>query len=60
METIKVCSKCGSDNVQTLAWVNPNSKLIDVEDIDFYAIEFSENNWCDDCHEHVILLEKMI
>ncbi len=51
MKTIKVCSQCGSENVQTLAWVSINSKSISIEDMDFYAIEFSENNWCDDCHE---------
>lgn len=47
---IIVCSKCGGTNIETKAWVNPNSEK-------FTAFILEDNNpddnWCNDCEEHV-------
>ena len=43
---IVVCEECGSDNIQTQAWVNPNARtFIGTTGIDRY------DNWCE-CEDH--------
>ena len=44
------CSKCGSDNVEERAWVNPNTDEIRYND----SVE-EEDCWCGICEEHVEL-----
>jgi len=48
---ILVCEECGSQDIQTLMWVNPNNNEIDGE----LSCENDENNWCKVCCEHVSL-----
>jgi len=44
---IVVCEECGSDNIQTQAWVDPNTRtFIGTTGIDRY------DNWCDECEDH--------
>lgn len=48
MNTILVCSECGSDNIQVLAWVDANTNK--------YVCEGGgsiDDNWCNDCDDHV-------
>ena len=44
------CSKCGSNNVEERAWVNPNTDEISYND----SVE-EEDCWCGICEEHVEL-----
>lgn len=44
------CPKCGSDNVEERAWVNPNTDEISYND----SVE-EEDCWCGICEEHVEL-----
>ena len=44
---IAVCDECGSSDIQTQAWVDPNTRIfIGTTGID------REDNWCDECEEH--------
>ena len=46
-DEIVVCEGCGSDNIQTQAWVDPNARtFIGTTGIDRY------DNWCDECEDH--------
>ena len=54
-KTIYVCKQCDSNNVQIMVWANPNTdKIID----DVQGI--NENIWCEDCQDHVDLVEEFI
>lgn len=44
-----VCEECGSSEVETLAWVNPNEGNTFV---DFLGTDDRGNNWCHHCEEH--------
>lgn len=44
------CPKCGSNNVEERAWVNPNTDEISYND----SVE-EEDCWCNICEEHVEL-----
>lgn len=44
------CPKCGSNNVEERAWVNPNTDEIRYND----SVE-EEDCWCNICEEHVEL-----
>ena len=45
---ITVCDGCGSDNIQTQAWVDPNTRMfIGTTGID------RDDNWCDECEDHL-------
>lgn len=45
---VVVCDECGSTDIQTQAWVDPNTRLyIDTTGID------RDDNWCDECREHL-------
>ena len=44
-ENVHVCDFCGSDNVQTKAWVRPNVNNLFVD----IASEEINDNYCDDC-----------
>jgi hypothetical protein len=50
---ILVCKKCGSQNVESSAWVavNNNNRFCD-----YLGLEDVFNNWCCDCEEHVSLI----
>lgn len=42
-----VCTNCGSENVQTKYWINPNTKEI------FDPISSEDDDcWCENCQEH--------
>ena len=45
------CEKCGGDNVQVKAWVNPNTNEI----IETMSDEV-EDCWCEDCEEHIEII----
>lgn len=47
-DRITVCDECGSTDIQTQAWVDPNTRLF----IDFTGID-RDDNWCDECEEHL-------
>lgn len=49
MKTVIVCDTCGSDNVQSRAWIRPNQNN---EFIDLMSEEI-QDNYCDDCDENV-------
>jgi hypothetical protein len=44
-KSVYVCDYCGSDNIQSKAWVNPNKNTID----DYCP---GELDYCKDCHLH--------
>jgi len=48
---VHVCDFCGSDNVQTKAWVRPNNNNLYVD----MASEEINDNYCDDCEENACL-----
>ena len=48
-----VCEECGSSDVETLAWVNPNE---DNTFVDFLGTDDRGNNWCHNCEEHTGLV----
>jgi hypothetical protein len=50
---ILVCKNCGSRDVETRAWVkvNENDRCNECA-----GLEDSENNWCCDCEEHILLM----
>ena len=43
-----VCCECGSNNVQSKAWVSLNNQ----NKIDFIAAQDSDDYWCENCAEH--------
>lgn len=49
------CKECGSINVRTLAWIDPNTAEL-IDDAGPYAAK--EYNFCEDCGEHVALVLK--
>lgn len=47
-DKIVVCDECGSTDIQTQAWVDPNTHIfIGATGID------RDDNWCDECEEHL-------
>ena len=52
-----VCKKCGSQGVQVKEWVNINTgaNCGAVGDMD---LNEPENNWCPDCEEGTVIIEK--
>lgn len=58
MIKIKACKECGSDDVQSKAWVS----LKDHTDIDFSlsAKNKSDDNWCNNCQEHTVIQDRTI
>lgn len=47
-DRITVCDECGSSDIQTQAWVDPNTRIfIGTTGID------RDDNWCDECEEHL-------
>ena len=50
---ILVCEDCGSEDVQILQWVNPNTG----ENFGGTG-EDRDDNWCDNCKEHTRLITK--
>ena len=50
-ENVHVCDFCGSDNVQTKAWVRPNQNNLFVD----IASEEINDNYCDDCDQNSCL-----
>ena len=58
MKTIKTikctCSECGSDNVETRQWLNLKTDRAESISNDV------EDNWCNECQEHVELLIEII
>jgi len=51
-QTILVCEECGSREVETLEWRNPNTGEYGGDMGDAYR----ENNWCKVCEDHVNLI----
>lgn len=53
MEWVRVCARCGSDEVQVLEWVCPKSRTIE-DSSDTYVTEDSDPvyTWCDVCDEN--------
>lgn len=46
-DDIVVCDECGSDDIQTQAWVDPNTHIfIGTTGID------RDDNWCGECEDH--------
>ena len=44
---VLVCTNCGSENVQTKYWVNPNTKEL------FDLISYDQDDcWCENCQGH--------
>ena len=53
-----VCTKCGSDKVEGLAWVpcNPDQQELPIPEHSFEADVTDElSNWCLDCDAHTII-----
>jgi hypothetical protein len=48
-----VCSHCGSNNVQMLAWVDVNTSEYKHD----YCTDDDDNVWCNICQEHVSLIK---
>lgn len=47
-----VCERCGSAQIQTLCWVDPNTRKV----IAAGPGEVTDN-WCEVCEEHVDFVE---
>ena len=48
----QVCSVCGSDNVQVVAWVDINSKK-------FFEFLYDRKAWCSDCCNEVKVVDEL-
>ena len=48
-DQILVCEECGSQDILTLMWVNPNTNEVSGE----LSYEIDANNWCKKCCKHV-------
>ena len=46
------CADCGSENVSTRVWVNPNTEAMG----EYGDTNEEDDNYCNDCLEHVRLL----
>lgn len=44
------CSECGSANVSSKCWADPNT-----DEIGDYVSNEPEDNWCEECQRHVKL-----
>ena len=55
-ESILVCEECGSEKVQTLAWVECNTNNYISEGPSEGADE--QDNWCPDCDKHCSFTSK--
>ena len=53
-ESTLVCSKCGSENVETKAWVDVNTDEV-LSDASEGNIK---DNWCRNCEEYVLVIPK--
>ena len=51
-----VCENCGGSNIQTKMWIDPNTNEV----IDSVSDGDSDDNWCDDCEEHVRFDTKVV
>ena len=48
-----VCANCGSDKVESLAWVDSNTHKYK----DLYGDDGDEDaNWCNECEDHVEII----
>ena len=47
-KTKLVCSECKGNNIQIKTWVDANTKKCTTDDGDEI-----DDNWCEDCEEHV-------
>ena len=43
-----VCKNCGGTNIETKAWMNPNTNALVSE----MESDCEDDNWCNDCQEH--------
>lgn len=57
MNTVYICSSCGSKKIQSKAWVDLNEGVM--PEIDFIGTDDSSNNWCEDCQDHVLVEEEI-
>jgi len=53
-DTLLVCEQCGGINIQTKAWVDPNSNNV----IELYETGDSDDNWCNKCEAHTRFMLK--
>lgn len=51
-----ICKKCKGINVQVKAWVDANT----LKYKDICNEGDKEDNWCEDCLDHIELIEKKI
>lgn len=49
-----ICKECGSDNVSTLQWINPNTG-----EVTGSSPEGDASNWCEECCEHTKLTTEL-
>lgn len=42
------CDKCGSEDVQVKAWVNPNN----LKEVEIITPQEDNDTWCNACQEH--------
>lgn len=49
-----VCLNCGGININTKAWINPNTNKF-IEFTDYFPFD----NWCKDCQNNVQVIKKM-
>jgi len=50
-----VCEECGSSQIQTLCWVDPNTRKIIAE-----GPGEVPDNWCEECEDHVDFTNKCV
>jgi len=50
-DELLVCKICGSINIQTLHWIDSNTKVFKSE-----GPGEEESNWCIDCEQHVEII----
>ena len=53
-KTIEVCSSCGSNHVERLHWVNPNTKEVGG------TTDEDDDTWCNSCEGHHGIVEKKL
>jgi len=48
-----VCEECGSDQIQTLEWIDVNTG-----DRNGHGPDDLNSNWCDECQDHVYFMNE--
>ncbi len=49
-----VCENCGSEDIQSQAWVGVNNNQV----YEFFGLDDEDNNWCMNCQEQCDIIDQ--